>query len=239
MPAGADEHPARHYDHHRHHGDHQNTPRRWKMIVARNGEGPRLHASARIAATAHIVGNVRVGSRAYVDHGVVVESGGPPIEIGDETVLLAGAIVRSVGGRSRPGFAVHVGARTLVSPSCVLTGCRVGRNCYLATAATVLQGARIGDHARIGAGAIVHATTALPDHARVGMRHVAVPTEDGYLSTPDIEAARKAVADLDFFATAFGVSAADQADLHEQVMTALLDEVHGWLDEPSMPGESQ
>jgi carbonic anhydrase/acetyltransferase-like protein (isoleucine patch superfamily) len=209
------------------------------MLIARNGKAPQVTSHARVAATAHIVGDVHVGARAYVDHGVVIESGGPRIEIGEETVLLAGAIVRSVGGRSRPGFAVDIGPRTLMSPSCVLTGCRIGRNCYLATAATVLQGASVGDHARIGVGAIVHATTALPEHARVGMRHVAVPTADGYLSTPDIEAARDAVADLDFFATAFGVSAADQAELHEGVMTTLLEEAHGWRDEPSTPGESQ
>jgi hypothetical protein len=85
----------------------------------------------------------------------------------------------------------------------VLTGCRVGRNCYVATGAIVLQGASIGDDARIGAGSIVHATAALPDHARVGMRHVAVRMADGFLSTPDVEAAREAVAELNFFETAF------------------------------------
>jgi carbonic anhydrase/acetyltransferase-like protein (isoleucine patch superfamily) len=120
---------------------------------------------------------------------------------------------------------------------CVLTGCQVGRNCYLATGAIVLQGA-IGDHVRVGAGAIVHATTVLPDGARVGMRHVATPSPEGYLSSADIEAARYAVAGLDFFETAFGTGESEQAGLHEHVMTTLLDEVHGWQDEPSISGES-
>jgi hypothetical protein len=71
------------------------------------------------------------------------------------------------------------------------------------------------------------------------MRHVAIPTADGYLSTADIEAARRGVAELDFFGTAFGVSETAQVDLHEQVMTALLDEVHGWHDEPSRPEGSR
>jgi carbonic anhydrase/acetyltransferase-like protein (isoleucine patch superfamily) len=209
------------------------------VLIARNGESPHVASDARIAATTQIIGDVHVGARAYVDHGVVIESSGPPIEIGDEAVLFAGAIVRSIGGLSRPPFPVHIGARTLVSPSCVLTGCQVGRNCYVATGAIVLQGASIGDHVRIGAGAIVHATAVLPDHARVGMRHVAVRTADGFLSTPDIEAAREAVAELDFFETAFGAGAADQATLHEQVMKTLLDEVHGWRDEPSSLGEPE
>jgi carbonic anhydrase/acetyltransferase-like protein (isoleucine patch superfamily) len=201
------------------------------MLIARDGDRPRVHPQARIAASATVVGNVEVGARAYIDHGVVVASTGPPVEIAEEAIVLAAAVVRSVGGRSRPAAPVRIGARTLVSPLCVLTGCRIGRGCYVATGATVLQGAELGDHVRVGAGAIVHATTRLPDRARVGMRHVAVPTAEGYLSTADVEAARAAVAAADFFETAFGTAEDDQASLHEQVVSALLEEVHGWRDE--------
>jgi carbonic anhydrase/acetyltransferase-like protein (isoleucine patch superfamily) len=187
------------------------------MLIERNGEAPRAHASAGIASSASVVGNVQIGAHAYVDHGVVIESSGPVVEIGAEAVVFAGAVVRSVGGLARPAFPVIIGERTLVSPSCVLTGCQVGRGCYIATGAILLQ----------GAGAIVHATTVVPDHARVGLRHVAAPSAEGYASTADVESARRAVADLDFFETAFGASASDQARLHERVMTRLLDEVHG------------
>jgi carbonic anhydrase/acetyltransferase-like protein (isoleucine patch superfamily) len=162
-----------------------------EVLIERNGAAPRVHASARIAASASIVGSVRISARTYVDHGVVSESSGPPVEIADEVVVFAGALVRSVGGKSRPAFPVRVGARTLVSPACVLTGCEVGGNCYLATGAILLQDATVGDHVRVGAGAIVHAGTVLPERARVGMRHVAVPTLDGFLSTADVEQARK------------------------------------------------
>lgn len=202
------------------------------MLVERNGNAPRAHATARIAASATVVGNVTIGARAYVDHGVVIASSGPPVEIADEVIVLAGAIIRSVGGGNRPAFPVHVGERTLVSPLSALTGCELGSNCYIATGATVLQGARIGDHVRVGAGAIVHAKTALPDGARVGMRHIAVATADGYSSTGDIEQARELVAALDFFETAFGAAAEDQAELHTQAIATLLDEVHGWRDQP-------
>jgi carbonic anhydrase/acetyltransferase-like protein (isoleucine patch superfamily) len=205
------------------------------LLVTRNGDAPDVASNARVATCAQIIGNVQIGDRAYVDHGVVIESSGPLITIGAETVLFAGAIVRSVGGSSRPAFPVEIGERTLVSPACVLSGCRIGRNCYIATAAILLQGASVGDHGRVGAGAIVHATTAVPNGARVGMRHVAVRTADGFISTPDIEAARDAIAELEFFEAAFGVGAAEQASLHEQVMTTLLGEVHGWHDETPEP----
>jgi carbonic anhydrase/acetyltransferase-like protein (isoleucine patch superfamily) len=201
------------------------------MLIARNGDAPRVHPEAKVAPSATIVGNVRVSACAYVGHRVLVESSGPPVDIGDRVVVLAGAVLRSVGGASRPAFPVRVGAGTLVSPLCILTGCQVGAGCYLATGAIVLQGAAIGDSVRIGAGGIVHAATALPDRSRVGMRHIAVPTSQGFLSTADIETARAAVAAGDFFALAFDAADEDQAGLHEQVMAALLEEVHGWRDE--------
>ena len=201
------------------------------MLIGRNGTAPRAHPSATIASSATVVGNVEIGPRAYVDHGVVVESSGPPVEIGEEVIVFAGAIIRSVGGTSRPAFPVRIGKRTMVSPLCVLTGCEVGSNCYVATGAIVLQGASVGDHARVGAGAIVHATTVLPERMRVGMRHLAVPTADGFLTTSDVEQARELLAGTDFFETAFGAAADDQAELHAQVMSTLLEEVHDWQDE--------
>lgn len=159
------------------------------MLITRNGDSPQVHATARIAASASIIGDVMIGARAYVDHGVVIESGGPPVEIADEAIVFAGSVIRSVGGRGRPACPVRIGARTLVSPLCALTGCQVGRNCYVATGAIVLQGAVIGDRGRIGAGAIVHAGTVLPEETRIGMRHIAAATADGYLSTADTSAA--------------------------------------------------
>jgi carbonic anhydrase/acetyltransferase-like protein (isoleucine patch superfamily) len=200
------------------------------MLYERNGHRPDIDPAASVAETAAIVGSVKVGRRCYIDHGVVIESSGPPIEIEDETIVLAGAVVRSVGGASRPGYSAHIGAHTLVSPHCTLSGCRIGRNCYVATDVTVLQGAIVGDGCRLGVGAIVHAGTRLPELARVGMRHIAAPSGDDYLSTADIEQARKLVDASDFFQRSFATAADDQARLHEDVLQTLLEEVHGWQD---------
>jgi hypothetical protein len=46
---------------------------------------------------------------------------------------------------------------------------------------------------------------------------------------------RAAVASIDFFETAFSAGADDQADLHSQVMTTLLAEVHSWHDDRQRP----
>jgi hypothetical protein len=46
------------------------------VLIERNGDAPRGHASAQIAPSATIVGNVLIGARAYVDHAAVIASGG-------------------------------------------------------------------------------------------------------------------------------------------------------------------
>ncbi len=200
------------------------------MLVSRNGLSPQVHPSARISASAQIIGNVTLGEHCFVDYNVVIESSGVPIHIEDHVIVFANSVIRSVGGTSRPAFPVHIASHTLISPLCSLVGCRIGRNCYMATGVIVFQGAVVGDDSRVAAGAIVHFETQLPPGSRVGMRHIAVPTEDGYLITDNIQTARSKLAAANFFETVF--EEAEQAGLHEQVISRLLDEVAGWNDRP-------
>jgi carbonic anhydrase/acetyltransferase-like protein (isoleucine patch superfamily) len=200
--------------------------------IARNEIRPIISRTAGVASTAMLVGNVRVESGAFIDHGVIVESAGPPITVGADAIVLAGAIVRSVGGATRPAFPVSIGRGTLVGPQCVLTGCSIGMNCYVATGAIALLGAVIGDHARIGVGAIIHAGAEVPALGRVGMRQMAVPEEHRTTITADVARARRALAGSGFFDRAFGLVEQDQATLHERVMAALVEEVRGWHDLP-------
>ena len=199
------------------------------MIVSRNGLTPTVHPSSVIAPSAQIIGNVTIGEHCYIDHNVVIESSGAPISIGNETIILANSVIRSVGGISRPPFPVHIGNRTLISPLCALAGCSVGSNCYIATAVLIFQGAIIGNDCRIAAGAIVHLKTVLPPGTHIGLRHIAVPTDDGFMATADIQQARDAITRADFFQTVFEESAQDDA-LHSAVMDRLLKEVLSWKD---------
>src|SRR5215472_3808436 len=146
-----------------------------------------IHPSAVVAASAQIIGNVSIGESCYIDYNVVIESSGTPIEIADHVIVLANSVIRSVGGVHRPAFSVRIQDHTLISPSCSLVGCQIGRNCYLATGVMIFQGAVIGQDSRISAGAIVHLKTILPPQTRVGLRHIAVPTVSGPLITADVQ----------------------------------------------------
>jgi carbonic anhydrase/acetyltransferase-like protein (isoleucine patch superfamily) len=102
----------------------------------------------------------------------------------------------------------------------------------VATGVIVFQGALVGDGTRLGAGSIVHIGTVLPGESRVGLRHVAVATEEGALVTWDLDEARKAIAEADFFGTVFDEREYEQSRLHDEVMERLLREIRGWRDEP-------
>ncbi len=178
-----------------------------------------------MASTARLIGNVTVGPRAYIDHGTVIESAGPPVRIGAGAIVLANSVVRSVGGEHRPSFAVAIGAGTLISPLCALAGSRIGDDCYVATGVILLQGARIGAGTRVGARALVHAGAVLGEESRVGMGSFAVPSPQGTVVTADVEHARELVAAADFFGRAFGVDAPNQREVHRQAIDALRDEL--------------
>ncbi len=202
------------------------------MLVARNGVRPEVSPDARVAPTATVVGNIVVGPGSYVDHGAVLESSGPPVVLEAEVAVMANAVVRSIGGTTRPEHPVEVGPRTLIGPQATLLGCVIGADCYLATGVVVFHGAVVGPGSRLGVGAIVHVGTELPEESRVGLRSIAVGSEDGPTITADVQRARELVAASDFFGEAFGVSADDQIELHRAALESIHGEVDGWRDEP-------
>lgn len=80
------------------------------VTLERNGAQPQIATSARIAFTARLVGDVRVGADCVIDHGVVITSSGPPVVLGAGVVVgktlfgLPDSTV--VGFEFRPGLLV-------------------------------------------------------------------------------------------------------------------------------------
>jgi hypothetical protein len=64
------------------------------------------------------------------------------------------------------------------------------------------------------------------------MRHMAIPTAEGVLITPDVATARADLEAADFFTSVFDESRQDQRALHQQVLAKLLTEALAWHDEP-------
>jgi carbonic anhydrase/acetyltransferase-like protein (isoleucine patch superfamily) len=200
------------------------------MLVERSGRLPSVAATARIARSAQVVGDVRVGEGCVIDHGAMLLSCGPPVVLGNGSVVMANAVIRSAGGAHRPGFSTNIGEDVLVGPLASLVGCTVEDAVYIATGVMVFQGVVIGRGSRLGAGSIAHVGAQLAPLSRLGMRQYAVAHEGGAVITGDLDRARALLAQADFFARAFGDDGSDQESLHRSSVAALRAEAADWSD---------
>ena len=176
------------------------------MLVRHRGHDPIIDPSAFVAPTATIVGDVRVGPRARVMYGAVLDAEASRIEVGECAIVCEHAVLRATatGGTSRP---VLLADHVFVGPHATLLGCRVERCAYLATGATVLQAARIGAGGSIAVGALVHAGAVVPDEFFVPPNMVAVGDPIQVVPTDDPRALAEAVRSNGFARLAFGVEA--------------------------------
>jgi carbonic anhydrase/acetyltransferase-like protein (isoleucine patch superfamily) len=132
------------------------------MLIRHRGHDPVIDPSAYVAPNATIVGDVRVGPRARVMYGAVLDAEGSRIEVGECAIVCEHAVLRATAaaGTDRP---VLVGDHVFVGPHATLLGCTVERCAYVATGATVLQAARVGTGAAVAVGALAHAGSVVPD----------------------------------------------------------------------------
>jgi carbonic anhydrase/acetyltransferase-like protein (isoleucine patch superfamily) len=184
--------------------------------IEHRGHAPRVHPTAYVAPTATLVGDVRVGPRARVMYGAVLDAEGSRIEVGEASVICENAVLRaSAVAGDQP---VLLGDHVFLGPHATLLGCEVGRCAYLATSATVLQGARLGAGAVVAVGALVHARAALPDEFFVPPHTLALDDPVRVLA-PGEPGVAEAVAQVGFAQVAFGVDAAwtDRIRRYERV----------------------
>ena len=187
---------------------------------------PVVAPDAFVASSAVLVGDVRIGPAAVIDHGALIVSTGAPIELGARVAVMPGAVIRSTGG-GRPPYPVRIGDDCLIGPQAALAGCTLGAAVYVATQVMVFHGAVVGDGCRLGAGSIVHTGARLPERTRVGMRQFAVPGPDGAaVVTSDLDEARTLLAAADFFGKVFAEQApADLIGPHQRSTAAVAAEI--------------
>ncbi len=175
------------------------------MIIKHRGIKPVIDASVLVAPTAVICGNVKVGPRARVMYGAVIDSEASAVEIGDCGIICENAVIRAtkVEDANHP---VHIGDHVFISPHATLLGCRVAAYAYIATGATVLQGADVGKGAVVAVGALVHANTKIPAGFFLAPNAVAIGDPLKIYGPGDQEAVVDAIKSIAFTKIAFGVT---------------------------------
>jgi carbonic anhydrase/acetyltransferase-like protein (isoleucine patch superfamily) len=187
------------------------------MLLRHRGRDPIIDPSAFVAPTATLVGDVRVGPRARVMYGAVLDAEASRIEVGECAIVCEHAVLRATaaGGTPRP---VLLADHVFVGPHATLLGCRLDRCAYMATGATVLHAAQIGAGGSVAVGALVHAGTVIPKEYFVPPNMIAVGDPVRVYPPDDAVALGEAVRSTGFARLAFGVQMAweDRVARYEQ-----------------------
>ncbi|OLB65076.1 MAG: acyltransferase [Actinobacteria bacterium 13_2_20CM_2_72_6] len=202
------------------------------MLIRHRGQAPVVDPSAFVAPNATLVGDVRIGPRARVLYGAVLDAEGASIDVAADCVISEHAVLRATAVGETP-HPVLLGDHVFVGPHATLLGCAVARCCYLASGATVLQGARLGAGAVVAVGALAHAGALLPPEMFVPPMTVAIgdPAE---IFTPDKPAdLANAIKGVNFAQAAFGVSQdwEDRVARYERIADVRVAEYAAHLDD--------
>lgn len=184
------------------------------MIVEHGGARPRIAASAYVAPTAVVCGDVTVGERCRILFGAVLTAEGGPVTLGDDVIVMENAVVRG-----RPGHACAVGDNVLIGPHAHVNGASLGTAAFVATGASIFAGASVGEGAEVRIGGVVHVNTLLPDGAIVPIGWVAVGNPATVLPPgrhDDIAAIQQG---LDFVGTMYGVDRSEPAEEVRHITT--------------------
>lgn len=118
---------------------------------------PNIHASAYIAPSANVIGDVTIGKDASVWPQAVIRGDMNSIHIGDRSNVQDGAVLHITHkSKNNPaGHTLYIGDEVTIGHKACLHGCYIGNLVLIGIGAIVLDGARIADRVMIGAGTIV------------------------------------------------------------------------------------
>lgn len=139
------------------------------MLIEHQGKRPNIDATAHVAPTAVICGDVTIGARTHVSFGAVIEAHGAPVRIGVQCIVRENLNIRSTSHN-----AVEIGDHVLIGPHSSLKGCIIEDECFLATGVKIYQGAVIGRRSEIRIDGVVHVRSVLPPGSLVPIKWVAV-----------------------------------------------------------------
>jgi carbonic anhydrase/acetyltransferase-like protein (isoleucine patch superfamily) len=129
------------------------------MAIYRLDEhAPRLAASAWVADSAQVMGNVELEEDASIWFGAILRGDTELLRIGRGTNVQDGSVIHA-----DVGYPVTLGVNVTVGHQVMLHGCTIGDGALIGIQAVVLNGAKIGRHCLVGADALVTEGKEFPD----------------------------------------------------------------------------
>lgn len=132
------------------------------LIKAINGATPQIDASARLAESAVVTGDMVLGADVSVWYGAVLRGDAGEIRVGRGSNVQDNVVVHCSAG-----MAAVIGENVVVGHGAVLHSCHIEDNCLVGMGAILLDGCVIGEGSIIGAGALVSPGKAIPPRSLV------------------------------------------------------------------------
>jgi carbonic anhydrase/acetyltransferase-like protein (isoleucine patch superfamily) len=191
------------------------------MLIRHRDHEPEVDPTAFIAPTAVLVGRVKVGPRACVMYGAVLNAEDSRIEVGEYTIINENAVIRA--NRSEEAdYPVLIGDHVFIGPQATLVGCTLKSCTYVATGAVVLQGSTVHSGALVTVGAVVHVQTVVKPDLFIPPNTIAIGNPAVIYSPDEKVTLAGVIKHARFGSLAFGVEARpeDRLALYRQATEA-------------------
>lgn len=132
------------------------------MIASHGGKNPVIPATAWIADSADVIGDVTMGDHVSIWFQAVVRGDVHWIRIGDYTNVQDGSVLHVSHGYAP----LTIGARVTIGHKALLHGCTIGDDCLIGMGSVIL------DHVEVGEGSIVAAGALLPPGKKYPAGHL-------------------------------------------------------------------
>ena len=120
------------------------------MLRAFQDKTPRVHETAFVEESAHVIGDVELGAHSSVWFQCVIRADVNRIRIGHHTNIQDGTVIHV--DEDQPAV---IGARVTVGHRAIVHGCVIEDECLIGMGAVIMSGARIGSGSLVGAAALV------------------------------------------------------------------------------------
>lgn len=171
------------------------------MNISSGTKKPNVHASAYVAPTAVLSGDVTIEEGCAILFGAIISAEGAPVVVGANTVVMENAVIKSSGGKAIQ-FPCSIGESCIVGPSAYVVGATIEPGAFIASGARVFNGAVVEEGVSVAIGGIVHVNTRVKSGQHVAMQHIALG-DPAAIYTP--ERAEEVHAKMRFFEDVFNL----------------------------------
>jgi gamma-carbonic anhydrase len=133
------------------------------MIASIAGKSPIIPASAWVAPSADIMGDVTLGEHVSVWFGVVIRGDVNSIRIGDYTNVQDGTVIHVTQG----GCNTVIGKRVTIGHKALIHACSVGDDCLIGMGSIMLDGVEVGSGSVVAAGALLTPGKKFPPNSMI------------------------------------------------------------------------